>query len=253
MKPKNLIVFDMDGVIIDVSNSYRDVVRQTTKQFFSPAKAAEHLPEPLFELSDLAVVKQSGGLNNDWDLTVAVINLLFTLVDAIVITDDRSPLPSHVLDQLGVDPAAREIDQESTLALEWEDRHRDLERSERELGIDVDADLKAGLIAIKLNDDDELVDVIPTNGVHDILLSSRLGQTIRFSEDLVRPMGRSAGGVRGLKLKEGDEVVSCAPGRSRRSTVPSSGPGRTRGASAPPTISKISLVIACWRTLLYAN
>ena len=40
MKPKNLIVFDMDGVIIDVSNSYREVVRQTTRQFFSPAKAA---------------------------------------------------------------------------------------------------------------------------------------------------------------------------------------------------------------------
>ena len=81
MKPKNLIVFDMDGVIIDVSNSYRDVVRQTTSQFFGPADAAEHLPEPLFELSDLAAVKQSGGLNNDWDLTCVVINLLYSLTD----------------------------------------------------------------------------------------------------------------------------------------------------------------------------
>jgi len=91
MKPKNLIVFDMDGVIIDVSNSYRDVVRQTTRQFFSPAKAANQLPEPLFELSDLAVVKQSGGLNNDWDLTVAVISLLFTLVDALKVHESRDP------------------------------------------------------------------------------------------------------------------------------------------------------------------
>ncbi len=40
MKPKNLIVFDMDGVIVDVSNSYRDVVRQTTRQFLGPAAAA---------------------------------------------------------------------------------------------------------------------------------------------------------------------------------------------------------------------
>lgn len=72
--------------------------------------------------------------------------------DAIVITDDRSPLPSHVLDQLGVDPAAREIDQESTLALEWEDRHRDLERSERELGIDVDADLNGVAFDTDLTD-----------------------------------------------------------------------------------------------------
>ena len=79
MKHKNLIIFDMDGVIIDVSGSYRDVVRQTTKLFFQPAKASETLPEPLFELSDLATVKQSGGLNNDWDLTCVVINLLYSL------------------------------------------------------------------------------------------------------------------------------------------------------------------------------
>ena len=65
------------------SKKRRKVVRQTTKQFFSQADAAKQLPEPLFELSDLAVVKQSGGLNNDWDLTFAVINLLFTLVDAV--------------------------------------------------------------------------------------------------------------------------------------------------------------------------
>ena len=79
MKAKNLIIFDMDGVIIDVSGSYRDVVRQTTKLFFQPAKASETLPEPLFELSDLATVKQSGGLNNDWDLTCVVISMLYSL------------------------------------------------------------------------------------------------------------------------------------------------------------------------------
>ena len=91
MKPKNLIVFDMDGVIIDVSNSYRDVVRQTTRQFFAPAEAAEHLPEPLFELSDLAAVKQSGGLNNDWDLTSVVINLLYSLTDKAIVYKSENP------------------------------------------------------------------------------------------------------------------------------------------------------------------
>jgi len=80
MKSKNLIVFDMDGVIMDVSNSYRDVVRQTTKLFFSPAHGSEKLPDPLFNLSDLAGIKQSGGLNNDWNLTYTVINLLFSLI-----------------------------------------------------------------------------------------------------------------------------------------------------------------------------
>ena len=71
----------MDGVIIDVSASYRDVVRRTAGLFFQPARGAERLPDPLFELSDLAAVKQSGGLNNDWDLTFTVINLLFSLID----------------------------------------------------------------------------------------------------------------------------------------------------------------------------
>jgi len=81
----------MDGVIMDVSDSYRDVVRQTTRQFFGPAAAAEQLPEPLFELSDLAAVKQSGGLNNDWDLTSVVINLLYSLTDKPIVHKSGSP------------------------------------------------------------------------------------------------------------------------------------------------------------------
>jgi phosphoglycolate phosphatase-like HAD superfamily hydrolase len=81
LKLKNLIIFDMDGVIMDVSASYRDVVRRTAGLFFQPARGAEKLPDPLFELADLAAVKQSGGLNNDWDLTFAVISLFFSLVD----------------------------------------------------------------------------------------------------------------------------------------------------------------------------
>ncbi|MEZ5246805.1 MAG: DNA gyrase subunit A [Acidimicrobiales bacterium] len=73
-----------------------------------------------------------------------------------------------------------------------------------------DSSLRAGLIAIKLNDDDELVEVIPTNGMFDILLSSRFGQTIRFKEEQVREMGRNAAGVIGLKFKKtGDAVVAC--------------------------------------------
>ncbi len=76
-----LIAFDMDGVLIDVSRSYRDTVRQTAEVFLRPAMGAERLPQPLFRLADLAVVKQSGGLNNDWDLTHRVLSLLFTGVE----------------------------------------------------------------------------------------------------------------------------------------------------------------------------
>ncbi len=71
-----------------------------------------------------------------------------------------------------------------------------------------DSSLKAGLIAIKLNDGDELVSVVPTNGVHDIFMISRKGQALRFAEDQVRAMGRTAAGVRGMKFRQGDELVS---------------------------------------------
>jgi DNA gyrase subunit A len=50
---------------------------------------------------------------------------------------------------------------------------------------------------------------MPTNGDDDIFIVSKKGQAIRFSEGEVRPMGRSAAGVRGMKLKAEDEVVSC--------------------------------------------
>ena len=77
-----------------------------------------------------------------------------------------------------------------------------------------DSSRKAGLIAIHLRDGDELVAVVPTDGVDDILLSSRLGQTLRFGQDQVREMGRVAAGVIGLKFKHpGDSVVSCAAAR----------------------------------------
>ena len=73
-----------------------------------------------------------------------------------------------------------------------------------------DSSRRDGIIAINLNDGDELVKVIETAGDDDIFMVSRDGMTIRFNEDDVRPMGRSAAGVRGMKLKNAeDAVVSC--------------------------------------------
>jgi DNA gyrase subunit A len=70
--------------------------------------------------------------------------------------------------------------------------------------------LKAdGIIAIKLREDDALVDVLHSNGGEDIILVSRKGQAIRFHEDQVRPMGRATSGVKGMGLRKGDEVISA--------------------------------------------
>ncbi len=91
-----------------------------------------------------------------------------------------------------------------------------------------DSSLKAGIIAIKLRDEDELVDVIPVNQGDDIFLVSRKGQTIRFHEDAVRAMGRTAAGVKGMRFREGDELVACDVARADASflTVTSEGYGK---------------------------
>jgi DNA gyrase subunit A len=70
-----------------------------------------------------------------------------------------------------------------------------------------DSSRRDGLIAINLKDNDELVRVIETSGDDDIFMVSKGGMTIRFSEDDVRSMGRTAGGVRGMKLKSADDAV----------------------------------------------
>ncbi len=65
-----------------------------------------------------------------------------------------------------------------------------------------------GIIAIKLKEEDQLIDVLQTNGHDHLLIVTKRGKCICFSEEDVRPMGRIAGGVRAITLDEDDEVVS---------------------------------------------
>jgi DNA gyrase subunit A len=68
--------------------------------------------------------------------------------------------------------------------------------------------LKAdGIIALKMREDDELIGVRLSDGEDDILMVSRMGQAVRFSEKDVRAMGRPASGVAGMKLRADDEVI----------------------------------------------
>ena len=67
---------------------------------------------------------------------------------------------------------------------------------------------KTGLIAIKLNSGDELKWVLTTSGEDSMAMVTKNGQSIHFNEKDVRPMGRSAAGVRGIKLKANDEVIA---------------------------------------------
>ncbi|WP_425449245.1 DNA gyrase subunit A [Dethiothermospora halolimnae] len=67
---------------------------------------------------------------------------------------------------------------------------------------------KNGLLAIKLKDNDELIDVKRTNGEKDIIVVTSKGMSIRFNEDDVRDMGRTAMGVKAIKLNKDDKVVA---------------------------------------------
>lgn len=65
-----------------------------------------------------------------------------------------------------------------------------------------------GIIAVNLNDGDELIGVDLTDGTCEIMLFSNAGKVVRFSEDQVRPMGRTATGVRGIRIADTERVVS---------------------------------------------
>lgn len=67
---------------------------------------------------------------------------------------------------------------------------------------------RSGLIAIKIKQGDELVEVRRSNGDDDVVFTTENGQAIRFSEKDARQMGRNASGVRGIRIKQGDSVVS---------------------------------------------
>jgi len=67
--------------------------------------------------------------------------------------------------------------------------------------------LKGGIIALRLRKGDALEWVAETDGKRDIILATAKGQSIRFSEEEVRPMGRAAAGVRGVRLRRGDSVI----------------------------------------------
>ncbi len=77
----------------------------------------------------------------------------------------------------------------------------------------------AGIIAVDLDPDDYLVGVAITDGQHDVMLFSDEGKAIRFAEDDVRPMGRTARGVRGMRLPEGQRVIAMLVAENESQSV----------------------------------
>ncbi len=91
---------------------------------------------------------------------------------------------------------------------------------------------RGGIIAVKLDEGDRLIEVKETNGDDDIIISTKKGKAIKFKEEEVRPIGRTGRGVKGITLKNDDEVVgmsvikdgeslltACANGYGKRTLV----------------------------------
>jgi DNA gyrase subunit A len=76
-----------------------------------------------------------------------------------------------------------------------------------------------GIIAVELDDGDHLIGAAITDGKHDVMLFSDAGKAVRFEEDDVRPMGRQARGVRGMKLGSEQKVISMLAADSETQTV----------------------------------
>ena len=91
---------------------------------------------------------------------------------------------------------------------------------------------KNGIIAINLDEDDELAWTRLTDGNDDILVATRCGMSIRFNENDCRPIGRTARGVKAIELKEGDEVIGMCviregdDGKGKIMTIAETGLGR---------------------------
>lgn len=95
----------------------------------------------------------------------------------------------------------------------------------------------AGIIAVNLNEGDELIGVDLTDSTNEVMLFSAEGKVVRFAEDCVRPMGRTATGVRGMKLSDDDKVVSLIIPRGEGDilTVTENGYGKRTAQSEYPT------------------
>jgi len=73
---KPLIIFDMDGVLIDVSLSYREVTRESVVYYLTHIIGLNNIENDFITLKDVDLIKKAGGLNNDWDLTYTIINAI---------------------------------------------------------------------------------------------------------------------------------------------------------------------------------
>jgi HAD superfamily hydrolase (TIGR01548 family) len=124
--PPELVIFDLDGTLVDVRDSYREAVRRTVQAYFGQVLGLRG-NTALVSHRDIQAFKLAGGLNNDWDLSAALIRYLLSLLDTV-------PQVSHNVSS--IHEAARTLRRagsQLTLTLAELDKRSDFEAMAREL------------------------------------------------------------------------------------------------------------------------
>jgi HAD superfamily phosphatase len=89
----DLLIFDMDGVLVDVSKSYRQAIQQTVQIYFETCLGLEKGRRNLITKEDISLFKSTGGFNNDWELTSALILYLLS-ISGVPPSARRKPFPT---------------------------------------------------------------------------------------------------------------------------------------------------------------
>ena len=150
------------GVVLS-SDGNTDLLREPPSIGDVAVRIGEHLDVARVNTADPTgrVVMWVDDFGHDQHLPVnAVATQLYgtgwpILGDAVVVSDDQSPLPQRLLTWLELDQSEPDLDRAPSRALEWEDRHRDLERPDRDLDVDLDVDVD---VELDLIDDHIAVD-----------------------------------------------------------------------------------------------
>ena len=89
-----IVIFDMDGVLIDVSKSYRETIKKATTIYLKRALGLKGDEKPLVSDDDIVTFKEIGGLNNDWDVTTGLLYYFITLLEG------EEPGDAHKMDSM---------------------------------------------------------------------------------------------------------------------------------------------------------
>ena len=92
----DVLLFDLDGVLIDVSSSYRNAIRLTVQTYLQDVIGLLPSPGELVSREDVAALKLAGGFNNDWDLTTGILAYFLTLLDAPALNMPRPAAPTQI-------------------------------------------------------------------------------------------------------------------------------------------------------------